>query len=100
VMIVDGATFSKLEAEAEPIRLGGEEAPVASITHLIFMKLHSMKTGPEERAAKDLDDILELLRLRRLDPRSSEFREMCEKYASGEIHERIIEFWGKGSPSS
>ena len=72
----------------------------ASVTHLIFMKLHSMKTGPAERAAKDLADVLELLRLRNLDPRSAEFQAMCEKYANREIHERIIEFWGEGSSAS
>jgi hypothetical protein len=96
LMVVDGSTFSRLQAEAESIQLGGETAPVASVTHLILMKLHAMKTGPIERRAKDLADLIELLRLRDLDPRSAEFRAMCEKYADREIHERTIEFWGEG----
>ncbi len=100
VMVVDPVTFSKVAAEADTIRLGVDSAPVASVTHLVLMKLHSMKTGPRERMAKDLTDVLELLRLRGLDPRSPEFRGMCEKYADGEIHERIVDFWGKGSVSS
>jgi hypothetical protein len=61
------------------------------------MKLHSMKTGPRKRFAKDLADVLELLRLRKLDPRSSELHAMCETYASREIHERVVEFWGEES---
>lgn len=97
VMVVDDSTFSRLQNDADSIRLGSEAAPVASVTHLVFMKLHSMKTGPTERFAKDLADILELLRLRKLDPRSAEFRAMCEKYANREIHERIVQFWGGGS---
>ncbi len=100
VLVVDDSTFSRLEAEAESIKFGGEAAPVASVKHLIFMKLHTMKTGPKERLAKDLTDVLELLRLRNLDPRSAEFQAMCDKYANKEIHERIVEFWGKGSSSS
>jgi hypothetical protein len=99
VMVVDDSTFARLEADAESIRLGSEAAPVASVTHLVLMKLHSMKTGPTERFAKDLADILELLRLRKLDPRSAEFQAMCERYADREIHERIIQFWGEGSPA-
>jgi hypothetical protein len=94
LMVVDGSTYSRLQAEAESLRLGGESAPVASVTHLILMKLHAMKTGPVERRAKDLADLIELLRLRKLDPRSAEFRAMCEKYADREIHERTIDFWG------
>ena len=95
LMIVDGATFSRLEAEATPIRLGDGTAPVASVTHLILMKLHSLKTGHPDRFAKDLADLLELLRLRGLEVGSAEFLGMCEKYADGEIHERIIGFLKK-----
>jgi hypothetical protein len=97
VMVVDASTFSGLDAESESFRLGGEAVPVASVTHLIFMKLHTMKTGPTDRFAKDLADVLELLRLLKLDPRSPEFHAMCEKYADKEIHGRIVEFWGKRS---
>ena len=100
VMVVDGSTFSSLQTDAEPIRLGAEEAPVASVMHLIFMKLHSMKTGPGDRVAKDLADVLELLRLRNLDPRSGEFEAICKKYADGDIHERIVQFWRQGRPDS
>ncbi len=100
IMVVDGATFSKLESAAESMPLGAEAAPVASVTHLICMKLHSMKCGPRERIAKDLTDVLELLRLSGLDPRTTEFQAMCEKYADGETHGRIVELWGKGSSDS
>jgi len=97
LMVVDSTTFSGLEAESESIRLGGEAVPVASVTHLIFMKLHSMKTGPTDRFAKDLADVLELLRLMKLDPRSPEFQAMCEKYGDEDVQERITEFWGRRS---
>jgi len=45
--------------------------------------------------AGDLADLLELLRLRDLDPRGTEFQQLCERYADREIRERIIQFWGE-----
>ncbi len=60
------------------------------------MKLHTLKTGPAERFARDLADILELLKIQGLSPRDTAFRDMCEKYATLEVHERIIRICGKG----
>ena len=58
---------------------------------------HAIVARGYGRTTRDLDlaDLLELLRLRGLEVGSAEFRGMCEKYADGEIHERIIGFLKK-----
>ena len=95
LMLLDDVTFAKVRGNADVIQLGAEKAPVASVLHLIFMKLHTLKTGPAERFARDLADILELLKLQGLSPEDSAFRDMCEKYATLEIHERIVQICSK-----
>lgn len=91
-MTVNADTFEKLREGADELDFGGATAEVAAVMHLIPMKLHAIRNGPQERWPRDISDILELARLEALDIASVEFRQLCAKYATMDIYERIIQF--------
>ena len=95
VMLVSSETFEKLWDGADEMDMGGTIAKIAAVIHLIPMKLHALKSGPSERWPKDIADILELLRLESMDIDSSEFKQLCEKYANMDVYERISQFQKK-----
>ena len=90
-MFVDPETFSKIEEGGQRFKIGKNEFIVPSLSHLIALKLHSMKFNFKDRLAKDFPDIIGLVRTNRVNVHDKQFKELCLKYGSQEIYERIME---------
>lgn len=90
-MFVDHDTFSKIEAEGQKFKIGKNEFTVPSLNHLIALKLHSMKFNFKDRLAKDFPDIIGLMRTNHVNALGKDFKELCLKYGSDEIYQRILE---------
>lgn len=90
LMLVDESTMSKALHEAIMYNHGGPVVPTASVSHLLAMKLHALKSNAPHRTQKDLGDLLELIKIKGLPPESREFRQLCLKYANLDVYERII----------
>jgi hypothetical protein len=90
-MFVDKETLSKIIKAGEKINIAGEKFIVPSLKNLIALKLHSIKYNPKIRENKDMPDIINLIRINKLDFKSDEFRELCLKYATEEIYKKILE---------
>ncbi len=90
LMLVDDSTFEKLDKAAKSVTFGIAEAKIPSIFDLIALKLHALKQGQKHRQLKDYDDIIQIVRLNNIDSKSSEFINLCNKYGSSEIYEKII----------
>ena len=90
-MFVDQATFEKIKEEGQKFKVGKNEFVVPSLNHLIALKLHSMKFNLKDRLAKDFPDIIGLIRTNKLNIHHNDFRELCLKYGSEEIYQRIME---------
>ena len=86
LMLVDDATFGKLMAGSEWVDYGRRRTRVAGVLHLIALKLHACRTPMR---ATDYD-ILQLIRLNRIDTESEEFREILKRYATPSIRERLL----------
>jgi len=96
IVFVNDKTFDKLREQAKSVNLGGvHEVLIPSIEHLIAMKLHALKQGSPKDQLKDLLDIVGLVREGRIDIRNDRFRQLCEKYATMDIYEEIIETIGR-----
>ena len=90
-MLVSERTFSGLRDAARDVNLGGQHEVLApSIEHLIAMKLHAMKQGAPARRLRDLLDIITLVRQGRVDVGGDDFKQLCERYGSQEIHAEIV----------
>lgn len=89
LMLVSTETMRKAQQDADTTDIFGPAIKVASIGTLIAMKLHALKYVSDVRALKDQSDLLELLKLAGISPCSEQFRQLCEKYATLEIYERL-----------
>jgi len=90
LMLVGRDTFEEMVRAAQPMRLFGEEVLVASLPHLLALKLHALKHTNVGRVLKDYEDVLNLATVNNLDLRSDEFRHLCLRYGTPELYERIL----------
>lgn len=90
LMLVDDPTFAKLMAGSEVRSYGGCEIRVAGVLHLIALKLHATRTWDRAVQGKDYYDILNLIRVNRLDIGSPEFQTILNRYATPSIRERLL----------
>lgn len=90
-MFVDKETLEKIMKEAEKIKIAGQIFMVPSLFHLIALKLHSIKHNARLRLTKDLPDIINLIRINKVNVKDKKFKELCLKYGTQEIYDRILE---------
>lgn len=89
LMLVNDSTFEKVTREARLLQVAGQSRPVPAPLHLIALKLHALKHGPVARKDKDIPDIVELVRLQRIDIESPAFAKICAAYGTKELHDEI-----------
>jgi predicted nucleotidyltransferase len=89
-MIADRQTIDGLVKSGKQVSIGGEKFLVPSLNHLIALKLHSVKHNPKWRETRDLPDIIELVRMNGIDPKSNEFKRLCLKYGTEELYRKIV----------
>ncbi|MBN2143799.1 MAG: nucleotidyltransferase family protein [Candidatus Aureabacteria bacterium] len=87
-LFVDEETLEGLIKEGAQINIAGNKYILPSLTHLIALKLHAIKSNPE-REYRDLPDIINLVKKNHLDSSTAPFRELCLKYGTKQIYEKI-----------
>ncbi len=93
-MLANSDTFAKLMAGAQSTVLEETQVLVPDLPSLLAMKLHALKHGGLNRQFSDLDDILQLLSVNRINPRAPEIRALFERYGSPEHYERVLKALG------
>lgn len=91
-MFVDRETLDKIIEDGKEIIIAQNKFIVPSLNNLIALKLHSLKYNFKLRQAKDLPDIISLVKINKLDAKGKKFRQLCLKYANEEIYRKILEF--------
>ena len=89
LMLVSGETMVKALQDADSTQVFGPSVQVASVGSLIAMKLHTLRFVDAERALKDQADLLALLNLAGIATDSEAFRQLCSRYGTLEVYERI-----------
>lgn len=90
LMLVDQSTFEKLSRGSEEKLYGSRHIKVASILHLIALKLHAMRTWDRVVQGKDYYCILNLIRIHRIETNTPEFLKILNRYATDSIRERLL----------
>jgi hypothetical protein len=90
-MFVDEKTLDKIIKEGSQISIAGKKFIVPCLLHLIALKLHAVKYNPKIREYKDLADIIELIKINKIDAGSNEFKNLCLKYGTEELYHKILE---------
>lgn len=89
-MFVDKETFDKIKKDGREVTIAEQKFKVPSLNNLIALKLHSIKYNPKFREYRDLPDIINLIKVNKLDFKNHGFRELCLKYGTEEIYEKIL----------
>ncbi len=91
LMFVDDETFRKILSDAVEMEFGPARARVVSSRHLVTLKIHALKHFQEHRFAKDFGDLVALLRSGKTGISDADLRELCVRYATSALYERIKE---------
>lgn len=89
LMLVSRETMTKALTDSSPTDIFGPTVAVASVGSLIAMKLHALKYVDAVRALKDQSDLLALLQQAGILTQSEAFRQLCVRYGTLDIYERI-----------
>jgi len=90
-MFVDEETIKKIIKDGKEINIVGEKFIVPSLNNLIALKLHSIKFNPKARLLKDLPDIVNLIKINKVDFKGKQFKELCLRYATKDIYNNILD---------
>lgn len=90
-MFVDQVTLTKIIKEGEKLKIVGQTFIVPSLYHLIALKLHSIKYNLKIRLTRDLPDIINLIRINKVNIKEKRFKKLCLKYGTADIYDRILE---------
>jgi hypothetical protein len=99
VLFVDAASRQTLHDRGTDAVFGGVRVRVPHLSDMIAMKLHAVKHNPALRRAKDLPDILALMRLAGYNSESPEFIRLCERYGNSETQACIRTLLGEVRPN-
>lgn len=89
-MFVDEETLAKIIKEGKKTSIAGKKFIVPRLDHLIALKLHAIKYNPAVREYKDFPDIIELIRVNKVNVKSGEFKKLCLKYGTEELYGKIL----------
>jgi hypothetical protein len=89
-MFVDKETLEKIIKDGKETSIAGQKFIVPSLNHLIALKLHAIKYNPKGREFKDLLDIIELIRVNKVNIKTNEFKNLCLKFGTEELYRKIL----------
>ena len=92
LMFVDEATWQKLREGAIETNLVGFPAFVPRPEYLVALKLHAALSATRSKPESDWEDIRQIVRLCRLDPREESFRALILRYGGEHGLARIEQF--------
>lgn len=93
-LLLSADTFGKMWALRQTERLATIEMHVAAPQHVIAMKLHAVKQNPA-RTMSDVLDILELIKLQRARFSRDELAEICDRYGTPDLREKLLEVYDR-----
>lgn len=89
LMFVSEDVFGRLEQAAVEATVEGTQVRVVSLLHLIALKCHALQHSKSLRRLKDMDDLVQLILINRLDLNEPELRTTILKHGNTEIYEKL-----------
>lgn len=88
-MLVNDPTFEQLWNDSIVLTDGYEHTRFVSLNHLIALKCHAIKHGHAGRVEKDVDDVLELVKINKVDVADEKFRQLILKHGLPTLYDKI-----------
>jgi len=95
LMLVNDHTFEQLWTDSFVPAEGYEQTRFVSLNHLIALKCHAIKHGHAGRVEKDVDDILELVKVNKVDVLDEKFRQLILKHGLPTLYDKIKRVLGQ-----
>jgi predicted nucleotidyltransferase len=89
LMFVSEDVFGRLDQAAIKATVEGMQVRVVSLLHLIALKCHALQHSKSLRRLKDMDDVVQLILINRLDLNEPELRATILKHGNTEIYEKL-----------
>lgn len=89
LMFVSEDVFSQLEQSSVEAKVEGVPVRVVSLLHLIALKCHALQHSKSIRRLKDMDDLVQLILINRLDLNEPELRATILKHGNADTYEKL-----------
>lgn len=89
LMLVADDGFEKMRAAAQPVEMSGLVVQVVSLLHLIALKCHAVQHSKSLRRLKDVEDLIHLIQINRIDLNEAEVRATILKHGNQEFYEKL-----------
>lgn len=89
LMFVADEVFDRMAAVSIASSVEGISVPVVALLHLVALKCHALKHSQSLRRLKDLDDLIQLISLNRLDLNDPELEATILKHGNQELYEKL-----------
>lgn len=89
LMFVAEDVFSQLEQSAMEAKVDGIEVRVVSLLHLIALKCHALQHSKSLRRLKDMDDLVQLILINRMDLKDPALRATILKHGNADTYEKL-----------
>ena len=89
LMFVSEDVFAQLERASTEAKVEGIPVKVVSLLHLIALKCHALQHSKSIRRLKDMDDLIQLILINRLDLNDPELRTTILKHGNAETYEKL-----------
>ncbi len=89
LMFVSEDVFGRMEEVAIGATVEDTQVRVVSLLHLIALKCHALQHSKSLRRLKDMDDLVQLVLINRLDLNEPELRATILKHGNTEIYEKL-----------
>lgn len=89
LMFVSEEVFDQLGQAAVEAEIEGTTVRVVALLHLIALKCHALQHSKSMRRLKDMDDLIHLILINRLDLNEPELRAIILKHGNAETYEKL-----------
>jgi len=89
LMFVSEDVFDRLNQAAVEAELEGIRVRVVALRHLIALKCHALQHSKALRRLKDMDDLIQLILINRLDLNEPELQATILQHGNPEIYEKL-----------
>jgi predicted nucleotidyltransferase len=89
LMFVSEEVFARLQQASVEADVEGVRVRVVALLHLIALKCHALQNSKSLRRLKDMDDLVQLILINRLDLNEPELRATILKHGNVEMYEKL-----------
>jgi predicted nucleotidyltransferase len=90
LMFARQETLDGMIGAARRVTVQGANVLLVSLEHLIALKLHVLKQARLHRFLKDFQDVVELVRINKVDLHSKQIHDLFLRYGTTDLYEKVL----------